>query len=105
MARDFSKAFYASQAWKRTEAAYMESVHHVCERCGRPAAVVHHKRYLTPDVMGNPEITLGWDNLEALCLDCHNREHFGGSPTAPGLEFGSDGQLRPSAPRPSGTIC
>lgn len=74
----------------------MESVHHICERCGRPAQVVHHKRHLTPDVMGDAQVTLGWGNLEALCLDCHNKEHFGGSATAPGLEFDGNGDLVPT---------
>lgn len=24
----------------------------------------------------NPDITLNFDNLELLCIDCHNKEHF-----------------------------
>lgn len=46
--------------------------------------------------MGDAQVTLGWGNLEALCLDCHNKEHFGGSATAPGLEFDGNGDLVPT---------
>ena len=86
--------FYKSKAWKSTRDAYMESQHHVCERCGRPAKIVHHRRYLDGDNVNDLEGTaLNWDNLEALCQECHNREHFGVSPTATGLHFDRYGNL------------
>jgi 5-methylcytosine-specific restriction endonuclease McrA len=37
--------------------------------------MVHHKKHLTPDNIWDPDITLDWKNLEALCIDCHNKEH------------------------------
>ena len=44
--------------------------------------------------MTDPNIALNPDNLEALCLDCHNREHFGtGGATAAGLVFDENGDL------------
>lgn len=36
---------------------------------------MHHKKHLTPKNINDPEITLNWDNLELLCLDCHQKEH------------------------------
>lgn len=51
------------------------SQHYLCERCGEPAKVVHHRRYLTRENINNPSISLAWNNLEALCQDCHNKEH------------------------------
>ena len=77
MAKDYAKGFYGSRAWKQTQAAYMESRHYVCERCGGMARIVHHIRYITPGNIQDPEITLNWANLEALCMDCHNQEHMG----------------------------
>lgn len=53
----------------------MKSQNYICERCGEPAKICHHKIYLTRDNINNPYITLCWDNLEALCQDCHNKEH------------------------------
>lgn len=37
--------------------------------------VAHHRRYLRPDNIHDPNITLNWDNLECLCADCHANEH------------------------------
>lgn len=75
MAREFAEAFYKSAAWINCKAAYREHVHGLCERCGRPGRIVHHKIKLTPENITNPDITLNFDNLEYLCLRCHNIEH------------------------------
>lgn len=93
--RTISRGFYGSDAWRRTRAAYMEARNHICERCGRPARVVHHKVWLDESNIGDPSVSLNWDNLECLCQDCHNAEHFGSSAVAPGLAFTSDGELVP----------
>jgi 5-methylcytosine-specific restriction protein A len=77
MARDFAIKFYNSVAWHRCREAYRQSVFGLCERCGEPGDEVHHKVYLTPENISDPAITLGWDYLELLCHDCHNREHGG----------------------------
>lgn len=88
-----AKAFYNSAAWTTTRRAYLESVCYICERCGKPAVIVHHRKYLTPDLLSDPRVTLDWDNLEALCLDCHNAEHMGGDACEPGLTFDDEGNL------------
>jgi len=93
MAKEYAKAFYNSTLWRDTANAYMESVNHICERCGQPAKIVHHRRYITPATIHDPNITLDWSNLEALCQDCHNNEHSSKSATANGLMFSSGGQL------------
>lgn len=94
MAKDFSRRFYASARWKRTERAFMQAHNYVCNRCGKPAKIVHHRTWLTPDNINDPAITLGWDNLECLCQSCHNAEHQqNGGDTAPGLTFDSTGHL------------
>lgn len=77
----------------------MMSQHYICERCGGVARVVHHKVYITPRNINDLAITLDWENLEALCMDCHNAEHIkGGSyerkpACQEGLEFDANGNL------------
>ena len=86
--------FYHSTAWKRLSRAFLLSKNYICERCGQPAEIAHHRRYLTAENVLNPDISLNPDNLEALCRDCHNAEHFGsGGATAQGLTFNQYGDL------------
>lgn len=80
MAREFAKAFYSSAAWKKCRAAYISHRQSVdgglCEEChDRAGYIVHHKTELTPENIGNPDVTLSFSNLKYVCLDCHNREH------------------------------
>ncbi len=93
MAKDYAKSFYNSKAWKSTQVAYMASQNHICERCQSVARIVHHKAYITPDNIQDVYITLDWKNLEALCIDCHNREHSVTDACAEGLVFNSRGEL------------
>ncbi len=59
-------------AWRRVRQAYLESVGSICEGgCGgAPAVQVHH---LVPVAMGGA--LLEFDNLMAVCLDCHENMH------------------------------
>ena len=50
--------------------------------------MVHHKQYLNKSNIYDANITMGFENLELLCIDCHNKEHF------ELREFTEDGQLR-----------
>lgn len=80
MSKEFSRAFYASSAWKNTRKAYASSVGNLCERCFRsgrytPGVIVHHIEHLTPENITNPDVTLNWSNLELLCRDCHKEIH------------------------------
>ena len=80
--QEWAAPFYGSNAWKATRAAYRKSVGGMCERCLKkglynPAEIVHHKIYLTPENINDPEISLCFDNLEALCRRCHEDEHAG----------------------------
>ena len=75
MAREFAKAFYNSAAWKHTSKAYAASVFFICAKCGHQGYIVHHKIPLTPENIGNPDITLSWSNFMYLCLECHNAIH------------------------------
>ncbi len=70
------------------------SKYYICERCGQPAEIAHHKIYLLPGNITNPDISLNPANLEALCMNCHNAEHFGtGGATAAGIVFDDNGNV------------
>ena len=75
MAKPYARAFYKSKEWKNCKESFLKSKHYLCERCGEPADIVHHKIYLTPENINDPKISLSFDNLEAICLRCHNAEH------------------------------
>ena len=79
--KEYAESFYHSQAWHKCRRAYLSS-HTLCERClskGEivPAKIVHHKNYITPENISDANIILNFNNLEALCQDCHNVEHHG----------------------------
>ena len=80
MAREFARSFYSSRAWQDCRNEYMKRAHHLCEDCLRkgiytPAREVHHIEELTPENIHRPEVTLNFDNLVALCRECHKARH------------------------------
>ncbi|APM37297.1 HNH endonuclease [Clostridium kluyveri] len=75
MSKEYAKSFYQSKEWIKCRKGYIKSKYCICERCGRSATIVHHKKFINPRNINNPEITLNWDNLEALCIECHNKIH------------------------------
>ncbi len=88
-------AFYKSKAWELCRETYLSKVGGLCERCFengeiRPAKIVHHKNYISTENINNPQVTLNHDNLEALCQDCHNKEHIRHKRR---YEIGADGEL------------
>ena len=86
--------FYHSKAWRQLSKVFLMSKYYVCERCGQPAEIAHHKIYLTPENITDPDIALNPANLEALCMNCHNAEHFGtGGATAAGIAFDDNGNV------------
>lgn len=94
MAKDFAKDFYRSSAWKKCRASFIISQHGLCERCNcKAGTIVHHKIYLTPENINDPNITLNFENLELLCQDCHNKEHTAKLPVSDGLMFDDEGNL------------
>ena len=62
----WNSEFYNDRTWKKVRKSYMMSKNHVCEKCGEPAEIVHHKIHLSPENMGNFEIMYGEKNLQAL---------------------------------------
>ena len=75
MAKGFAQGFYNSSAWKDCREAYKKKMHYLCERCGEPGDIVHHKKRVTPETIEDPEVLLSFENLELLCRRCHADEH------------------------------
>ena len=90
------RQFYRSAQWRRLSRVFLLSKDYICERCGAPAEIAHHRRHLNPANVNDMSIAMNPRNLEALCQTCHNAEHFGmGSVTAVGLTFDENGNLSP----------
>ena len=75
MAKPFAKSFYKSRAWRDSRNAFFANREGLCEPCGKAGDEVHHIKPLTIANIGDPEITLSWDNLQLLCKDCHFAIH------------------------------
>jgi 5-methylcytosine-specific restriction enzyme A len=77
VAKDYAKSFYASKSWKECRLSYIRSVFGQCEHCDEPGYIVDHITEITPQNINDPYITLNHDNLQYLCLPCHNKKTFG----------------------------
>ena len=75
MAKEYAKSFYNSVSWKRTQKAYLEKMFYTCEVCQHPANTVHHIIAITPENINDANITLNFENLMAVCEECHNKKH------------------------------
>lgn len=70
--------FYRSKDWKTLSRTYLQQAGykceaHACQDCTGLAVEVHHKEPIqTPDGWDK---RLDWDNLEAVCTQCHNARH------------------------------
>ncbi|WP_338000541.1 HNH endonuclease [Sporolactobacillus sp. CQH2019] len=92
--KPWAKKFYRSAAWQKARHAYIVKRYGLCERCGQPGTIVHHKIYLSPKNINNPSIALNDEHFELLCKDCHNKEHFEKySATRNGFAFDNEGNL------------
>lgn len=77
MAREFAKKFYHSKAWELARNSIYQRDMGLCQKCLTeknetvPGEEVHHKIFLRPSNINDPNITLNPDNLILLCKDCH----------------------------------
>lgn len=62
------KEYLVSNWWKSKRKQKLRSVNSLCERCGDKAQAVHHKHYQSLWKEKNSD-------LEAICNDCHTKEH------------------------------
>lgn len=98
MAKEFAKKFYKSTTWLKCRASYIASIYGLCERCEGPGHILHHKIELNTTNINDADVTLNHDNLEYLCLTCHNNEHNFDrdnkkSCTRKDFKFNSNGEL------------
>lgn len=108
MARPFAARFYNSKQWKRVRNAYMAHPARtpggrivppgMCERCFaagmlKPAEIVHHKVHLTPENIADTAVTMGFQNLERVCRDCHAELHGEVPSYKPRVAFSQDGKV------------
>lgn len=68
--------FYHSSAWQKMSARIMKRDHYECQECRRNhrltrASQVHHIIHLED----NRALALDENNLEAVCIQCHNILH------------------------------
>lgn len=100
MAKEFALSFYNSERWRRCRQAYIDERMLIdggkCEECHkRLGLIVHHRMHLTSENITDPEITLGFENLELVCKDCHDMFEGHGLGTGgilPRIRFDADGQ-------------
>lgn len=71
-----ARAFYRSAAWATVRAQALHRDHYECQECQRQGRVskgqnVHHIK----ELRDYPELALELENLETLCIRCHNDTH------------------------------
>ena len=87
--------FYRSKTWIRLRDYCKTRDYGICQRCGKATGLTieHHKIWITPDNCNDSMIVLNADNIETLCIDCHNQEHMKKNNQT--VSFDSDGNPIP----------
>lgn len=93
MAKEYSKKFYNSSAWKKLSNYIRISRHFTCEVCGEYGTQVHHIIEITPENINDTSITLNESNLQLLCEECHNKMRRTELDVNDGLMFDANGDL------------
>ena len=96
-----AKRFYNSKLWRKCRAAYISTVPGgLCEHCNESVGhIVDHIEEINIHNIDDPNITLNHDNLQFLCLECHNTKTFKKhSSIRDGFTFDNEGNLIPIAP-------
>lgn len=70
---------YQNPQWRKMRESYMHE-HPICEECLKqgkitPAHDIHHKKSPFRSGEVNWTLLLDYNNLEAVCKDCHGRIH------------------------------
>ena len=101
--------FYKSKAWNDVRKTIWLKQNLLCNRCHKPVyvdgisdyipkdkrlkGIVHHINYIDNSNVYDKNITLNPDNLEGLCIECHNKEHMTTDITRKEYEFDENGNL------------
>lgn len=78
--KPYAEQFYKSKQWQDCRNSYMKKVGGLCELCMKegkitPAEEVHHKVHISQSNIHDPNVTLAWSNLIALCREHHRQQH------------------------------
>ena len=80
--KEYAKGFYKSAAWKRARQQVITRSNGLCERCKargiyKPGYIVHHKEYITPGNISNPNITLTtWNMFVRIATTKNTRQYI-----------------------------
>jgi 5-methylcytosine-specific restriction protein A len=102
MAKEYSRKFYDSPAWRKVRKSYISHRQSIdgglCEcGCGELGYIVDHIKEITPDNINDTSITLSYSNLQYLSLACHNTKTFGHQEEKK-YYFDEHGQIQPIPP-------
>ena len=100
MAKGWAKPFYNSKGWincRKSFISYRITIDGgICEHCQKDLGyIVDHIEELTPENISNPNMALSYNNLQYLCLSCHNKKTFGNGEeaTREDVKFDEGGNL------------
>ncbi len=95
-----NKKFYYTTQWKKTAKSFKVYKNFMCENCNNmyinndckmsveQQLQVHHKNPVTPEkILNNDSSLYDFDNLELLCIKCHNAERRTGGVCADGYKL------------------
>jgi 5-methylcytosine-specific restriction protein A len=71
--------FYSSKKWLKVRDFIKMRDNMICQSCGEFVTgkyIVDHKKQLTLENVTDWEIAYNPDNLQLLCLECHNSKTF-----------------------------
>ena len=71
---------YKSKRWQKLRRQKL-LINPMCQRCEKKekyvvAYIVHHKEHITEQNYEDDNVFFNIDNLESVCLVCHNKIHF-----------------------------
>lgn len=72
--RQEDKNFYSSTRWVKLRRAFLAE-HPTCNGPGC-TALAHHVDHIL-ERKARPDLAHEWDNLQGLCVPCHNRKRAG----------------------------
>ena len=107
--RSINPHFYKTKLWKQVRKSYALSKFCMCERCNMPVyvdgiteyidkehrikGIVHHKVHLNQENYTDDKTAYDYNNLELLCFNCHQQEHFKKDTLKEGYKFDEEGNL------------
>lgn len=70
------KKFYNSKAWKKLRLEALDRDNNECQVCKRQGKFQHGQNvHHIKEIEFYPKLALELDNLEAICINCHNIAH------------------------------